>query len=323
VFTYTLVATSLAQVLGAAAPAVDVEKLDAFLSSTEKPDYEAAVDRLADLRMPPGAAEVATVHRFAEQVGYRAIVEFVETLGVEPERERDSFPSFDAALVPARDRLTQPDSESADTDLARCLGRLVDSVSAAQLCDFNRAVRDAAADFDRPGKGVERPAQTFANEWGPRMRVNRVRTTTGPGWVWRALTLLERAAIEMLELAASRPRVRVCSLCGRIFVPRRQERHCAGHLWTWPDARFVAYCRRDHEPKPSHRTAHERERDRTYQEIRRLLKTRDGLKGEAAAALDRRIARLRAERVEILLPRGPRRQQLASAVPELENPEGV
>lgn len=129
------------------------------------------------------------------------------------------------------------------------------------------------------------------------------------GWAHAPETLLSRILLEADQLVFQRPRLQLCGLCSRPFVPFAREAHCHGHLWSRSGRRLRALCERGvpftlaarHE-----RTEHERERDRTYQQIRRLKSNLERTTDDAERErLEKMIEDQSAKRKAQLKPRGP------------------
>jgi hypothetical protein len=62
-------------------------------------------------------------------------------------------------------------------------------------------------------------------------------------WTRGYTTLHERVALELEDLAVRRPRLRVCALCERPFIPLRpNQRVCATNLWDAYSRRTIERC---------------------------------------------------------------------------------
>jgi hypothetical protein len=120
-------------------------------------------------------------------------------------------------------------------------GMVVRDVSTiTRLAPFCEAIRAAAAE-----------RSTVPSGWADEMKslVERVGRVDRFKWRWRMLgdgrgqvrvraahykDLLERIALEFDHLLTHQPRLAVCKLCGRVFVPMRPSRpevHCRANVW--------------------------------------------------------------------------------------------
>ena len=125
------------------------------------------------------------------------------------------------------------DTPTASDDVsvhAHRLRQLVEHELVSLVAPIARAA-DSARRFDTsPTEGVRR----FAEVYGPSFQPRRLRRGERVEWGQSFTHLLERCALELFELYASRPRLRRCVYCRSVFVPRRNERSCRWNLWRWP-----------------------------------------------------------------------------------------
>lgn len=142
-----------------------------------------------------------------------------------------------------------------------------------------REAPDPARVRSKGGDGQQAAARLL-RVYGPRLRPVPMRTLTGRRrWGLQFSNLAERAVTEIFELFAVTPKVRRCRHCGRVFVPNtRGQATCRAFLWeTWetPPAPAIQLCVRDEvlaalQEKFDAR-AHDRERKRRHQQLRREI----------------------------------------------------
>ena len=127
-------------------------------------------------------------------------------------------------------------------------------------------------------------------------------------WAWSAETLLERAAIEAVELTTVRPPLAICETCRRPFVQRRGKRHCTGHLWLWPAGDPLANCALEPARRGTRaRTNHETAVDTAYRRVKRLRAELESL-GDPAQRhhIESLLAMREGEHASLKAKRGPK-----------------
>lgn len=145
-------------------------------------------------------------------------------------------------------------------------------------------------------------------EYGPRLRPHEL---TSGGWGFQLDNLLERTVVELFDLFIHHPPLRRCSLCDRVYVPRRNEGNCRWHLWRWPPAVGDAPLELCNEKKryvieTAERQSHRREYVRLHTRVRRARQRHE----EAVRAFGPRSRQARTTR-----------QALREATAEYENLE--
>ena len=62
-------------------------------------------------------------------------------------------------------------------------------------------------------------------------------------WARRYESLYERVALELEDVAVRRPKLRICPLCSRVYVPlRRGQRICGNQIWDAQSRKLVRRC---------------------------------------------------------------------------------
>jgi hypothetical protein len=130
--------------------------------------------------------------------------------------------------------------------------------------------------------------------------------------------LVERAAIEFVDLVTLRPRVKLCRRCGRPFVPTstRGETGCPNNIWDAFSGEAIARCR-ETDFDSNHTRQRDRERRRLHQRWKRAV-ARHGSDDPAAIDAENRWLAWKAANP----PERPRgRPETPSAQPDIHVPE--
>jgi hypothetical protein len=128
--------------------------------------------------------------------------------------------------------------------------------------------------------GQQERATDLFNALEPSLKLQRLTSPAGerPTHGFVPMDLYARALLEIIELYDHRPRVAICSRCGRLFVARREgQRSCRRYVWLWRGREAVGGCVFDQASTPRRvdidARAHRREYTRLQMRVSRAVKT--------------------------------------------------
>jgi hypothetical protein len=211
------------------------------------------------------------------------------------------------------------ESRPPDSVLARRLAEIVDNNFAAAVAPILSAADASTHLGEDVTPGVRRLVDVFGPKGVHPTKLIREGKTI---WGHRCDTVIERAALEVFELYATRARLRRCIYCNSVYVPRRDERHCQWSIWpsgtklgdtplrVCSSARQTAMQQATRRVDPS--MAHTRERKRLYAIEMRARKAAVERGEDPDTALS--VVRARQARLKFLNESGVRRGRRQTSI---------
>lgn len=116
-------------------------------------------------------------------------------------------------------------------------------------------------------KGQPERARDLFNAVEPSLKLQRLSATASDRsrYGFDSPDLYTRALLEIIELYDNRPRLAICSRCGRLFVAHRDgQRSCRRYVWLWRGREAIGGCVFDRASSPQRAEIDARTRRREY-----------------------------------------------------------
>jgi hypothetical protein len=185
------------------------------------------------------AVERGPSHRLFDRVGWPWLIDLDRALrppAQDPEEHEAFLPNFGDPWQPPSpaldDRAALPDAVP-DWVVAN----FANSRAWARVRDWTQHYLGRFASDIGPATSTQDPTPSLlaeALEFPGELRVQPSRLVSRRGgheWSFRPSDLWSRVALELIELYATRPRVRRCLLCRGAFIPVEREANCRWGLW--------------------------------------------------------------------------------------------